>query len=731
MAEVMTKTRKLTIALAGNPNSGKTTIFNNITGARQHVGNWPGVTVEKKEGRFNYKGRNIEVVDLPGTYSLTAYSMEETIARDFIIEDKPEVVIDIVDASNLERNLYLAVQIRELTPNLIIALNMSDTVKARGDKIDTRRLSELIGAPVVPTVGIRDKGTEELIEEAIDLAENGNKFERVLIDYGEEIEEEIRKITPIIERNINLVERYSARWLAIKLLENDADIVERVQQDAVNSEEIMKQVRASAEHLRSIFGEDIETIIVDGRYGHINGMVKETLKRRREDILTTSDRIDKVVTNRILGIPIFLVMMWIVFKMIAEVSGPYLDWVDGVIGGPISHWAAAILTAISAPAWLSSLVLDGVIAGVGSVLVFIPVLFFLYFFIALLEDSGYMARAAFVMDRFMHSIGLHGKSFIPLLVGFGCTVPAIYATRTLENEKDRLLTAFLTPLMSCGARLPVYIIFAAAFFPQRSGQVIWAMYITGIIFAILTGLLFKRTLFAKKAEAPFVMELPPYRWPTLKSLFIHMWERSRLFVRKAGTIILLFSIIIWVLLSIPWGVENLEDSIFGKMSSAIAPIFKPLGFGNWEASGALVTGLVAKEVVISTMGQIYVGGAEEEEAEPTTFLGDIGEIISTFFVATWDTVKAAISIIPGVDLMGGEEEEETELMTALKNTFTPLSAIAFIIFVLLYVPCMVAVAAFKSEFGWKWALFNAGYLLVLAWVVSFIVYQGGRLIGFG
>jgi len=514
-------------------------------------------------------------------------------------------------------------------------------------------------------------------------------------------------------------------------LENDADIVERVQQDAVNSGEIMRQVRASAKHLRSIFGEDIETIIVDGRYGHINGMVKETLKRRREDILTTSDKIDKVVTNRVLGIPIFLVMMWIVFKMIAEVSGPYLDWVDGVIGGPISRWAADILTAVSAPAWLSSLVLDGVIAGVGSVLVFIPVLFFLYFFIALLEDSGFMARAAFVMDKFMHSIGLHGKSFIPLLVGFGCTVPAIYATRTLENEKDRLLTAFLTPLMSCGARLPVYIIFAAAFFPQRSGPVIWAMYITGMIFAILTGLLFKRTLFAKKAEAPFVMELPPYRWPTLKSLFIHMWERSRLFIRKAGTIILLFSIVIWVLLSIPWGVENLEDSIFGKASSAIAPIFKPLGFGNWEASGALVTGLIAKEVVVSTMGQIYVGGAEEEEEEPTTFLGDVWEIISSFFVATWDTIKAAISIIPGVDLMGGEEEEEeTELMTALKNAFTPLSAIAFMLFILLYVPCVVAVAAFKSEFGWKWALFNAGFLMVLAWVVSFIVYQGGRLIGF-
>ncbi|HIE28286.1 TPA: ferrous iron transport protein B, partial [Candidatus Poribacteria bacterium] len=482
-----------------------------------------------------------------------------------------------------------------------------------------------------------------------------------------------------------------------------------------------------------IFGTDVESAIVDRRYGFISGAGTEVIHHTAEIRHTRSDKIDKIVTNRVLGIPIFLVAMWFVFQMTANVSGAYLDWVDGVIGGPITHWIVRILGAIKlSGTWFESLFVDGIIAGVGGVLVFVPVLFFLYFFIALLEDSGYMARAAFVMDRLMHALGLHGKSFIPLLIGFGCSVPGIYATRTMENEKDRVLTGLLVPMMSCAARLPVYVIFAAAFFPKNSGWVIFAMYMLGIVAAIGSGMLFKRTLFRGKEEAAFVMELPPYRLPTFKGILIHMWERTYVFVRKAWTIILAASVIVWFLTNIPWGVENKADSLFGKVSKGIAPVFTPAGYGGWQATGALVTGFVAKEVVVSTMSEIYaVAGAEEEEETPT-FIEDVREIFISFASATVDTVKMTVSLIPGVDLMGEEEEEEdTGLVKALGNAFNPLSAVSFMVFVLLYVPCMVAIAALRHEYGTKWMLFSAGYLMVLAWVVSVIVYQGGRLFGLG
>ena len=554
-----------------------------------------------------------------------------------------------------------------------------------------------------------------------------------LVDYGREVEEEIARLQAAIEKVAALTARYSSRWLAIKLLEEDKEIVPKV--EAVGGRgEILAQARKSVTHLRNVYGDDVDTIIADRRYGFISGLVREVVRRPAVERITLSDKIDKIVTNRVLGIPIFLVAMWVVFKMTAEVSGPYLDWVDGVIGGPVTRWVVAIIEAIGlGGTWVESLMVDGIIAGVGGVLVFVPVLLFLYFFLALLEDSGYMARAAFVMDRLMHALGLHGKSFMPMLIGFGCTVPAVYATRTLESEDDRVLTGLLVPMMSCGARLPVYTIFAAAFFPDNAGQFIFGLYLFGIVMAIVSGIVFKRTIFKGKPPAPFVMELPPYRLPTLKGILIHMWERSSVFVRKAGTIILLVSVILWFLMSIPWGVEEPRDSLFGKASAAIAPVLAPAGFGNWEAAGSLVTGFVAKEVVVGTMSQIYVGEAEEEEAEePTTFSQDLGEIVVGFWNATVDTVKMTISLIPGVDLMGEEEgEEDTALVEALRGRFTPLQAVAFNVFVLLYIPCMVAVAAQRHEYGTKWTLFNAGYLTALGWVVATIVYQGGRLLGLG
>jgi len=555
-----------------------------------------------------------------------------------------------------------------------------------------------------------------------------------LVDYGREVEEEIARLQEAIEKVPAITARYPSRWLALKLLEEDSEIVSQMEASVVGGGTIMAQARKSVAHLRNVYGDDAETIIADRRYGFISGLVKEAVRRPVEERLTLSDKIDKIVTNRVLGIPIFLVAMWFVFKMTAEVSGSYLDWVDGVIGGPITRWVVAILNLIGlGGTWFESLTVDGIIAGVGGVLVFVPVLLFLYFFLALLEDSGYMARAAFVMDRLMHALGLHGKSFMPMLIGFGCTVPAVYATRTLENEDDRKLTGFLAPMMSCGARLPVYAIFAAAFFPDNAGQFIFGLYLLGIVLAIVSGMVLKRTLFKNKPPSPFVMELPPYRLPTLKGILIHMWERSSVFVRKAATIIMAVSVILWFLMNIPWGVENPRDSLFGQASAAIAPILAPAGFGNWQAAGSLVTGFVAKEVVVGTMSQIYVGGAEEEEAEePTTFFQDLGEIVIGFWDATVDTVKATISLIPGVDLMGeGEEEEEdTALVQALQESFTPLQAVAFNVFVLLYVPCMVAIAAQRQEYGNKWTLFNAVYLTALGWVVSTLIFQVGRLMGF-
>ena len=552
-----------------------------------------------------------------------------------------------------------------------------------------------------------------------------------LVDYGREIEQEIATLQERIEQAPDL-STYPPRWLAIKLLEQDADILEKLEKLGDHAA-LVQASQISVEHLTSVLGDDVDVLIADRRYGYIAGLVKEAVKRPNVDRVTKSDKIDRIVTNRWLGIPIFLLAMWIVFQMTANVSAYYLDWVDGVIGGPITNWIVAILGWLGiGGGWFESLMVDGIIAGVGGVLVFVPVLMFLYFFLALLEDSGYMARAAFVMDRAMHALGLHGKSFLPMLVGFGCTVPAIYATRTLENEDDRKLTGFLVPMMSCGARLPVYTIFAAAFFPENPGGLVFAMYIVGIALAVITGMVMKRTVYKNKPAAPFVMELPPYRMPTLRSVWTHMWERSAAFVRKAGTIILAVSIVLWFLMSLPWGVEDPADSYFGKASAAIAPIFAPAGFDTWQAAGSLVTGFLAKEVVVSTMSQAYAIEEEEEAEEPTTFLRDVGGIVTSFGLATWDTVKATISLVPGVNLMGQAEEEAEDpaLVGALQNSFTPLSAIAFNLFVLLYAPCMVAIAAFRQEFGTRYMLINTVFLTVLAYIVAVLVYQGGMLLGF-
>lgn len=551
------------------------------------------------------------------------------------------------------------------------------------------------------------------------------------LDYGNKLERAIARVIASFEENNFDVGRYPQRWLAIKLLEADADILERVRH-MPNGEPVITAAHKDAGRLKSLLGDDVDLLTADRRYGYINGAVRQTFHRPLIDRLTLTDHIDTVVTHKWLGLPIFFGVMYIVFRLVIDVSAPFLDWTDAVINGPIARWIAFLLDLVPTPLWIHSLAVDGIVAGVGGVLVFVPGLLILYFFLALLEDSGYMSRAAFVMDRFMRVVGLHGKSFIPMILGFGCAVPAIYATRTIASRRDRILTALLVPLMSCSARLPVYVVFGLAFFGSRAGTMIWAMYALGILVAMLAGMVFTKTILKPDVSSAFVLELPPYRQPALKSVLIHMWENTQEFVRKAGTTILAASIIMWFLLNLPWGVTNQRDSYFGMVNSAIAPVFAPLGFGNWETSGALVSGFMAKEIVVSTMSQIYLGGAEEKPAPATTFGEDLMGITTGFANASIDSARILLSIIPGVDLVAANGEvESTALGLALRQHFTALNALALLVFVLLYVPCVATLGAIKHEFGVSWAVVSAVYQTGVAWGAAFIVYQGGRLMGLG
>lgn len=551
------------------------------------------------------------------------------------------------------------------------------------------------------------------------------------LDYGSKIEREIARMLSAFTENQFDTGRYAPRWLAIKLLEHDPDIVEHVR-SMEGGDKIISIAEARARHVESMLGDDFDLLTADRRYGYINGVVRQTLQRPPIDRLTLTDRIDNIVTHKWLGLPVFFTVMYIVFRLVIDVSSPFLDWTDAVINGPIASWIRSLLETLSAPAWIQSLVIDGIVAGVGGVLVFVPGLLILYFFLALLEDSGYMSRAAFVMDRFMRIVGLHGKSFIPMILGFGCAVPAIYATRTIASRRDRILTALLVPLMSCSARLPVYVVFGLAFFGARAGTVIWAMYALGIMVALLAGLVFTNTILKPDASSAFVLELPPYRQPALKSVLIHMWENTRDFVRKAGTTILFASVVMWLLLNLPGGVASQRDSYFGQVSSAIAPVFRPLGFGNWETGGALVSGFMAKEIVVSTLSQIYQGGEEELEPPPTTLGEDLAGVARGFVDATVSSGKILFSIVPGVDLVSEEVEgEDTALSLALRENYTTLSAFALLVFVLLYVPCVATLGAIRHEFGATWAVTSAVYQTVVAWIAAFLVYQLGHMLGLG
>ena len=663
------KEKKLKIALTGNPNSGKSTVFNRLTGGYAHVGNWPGVTVEKKEGKFQFRDCEVTVVDLPGIYSLSSHSIDEQIARDFIMKEKPDKIVVIVDASNLERNLYLFTQLLESGANVILNLNMMNIVKNKGIVIDTKILFEIFGVPIVETVASKGEGIEELKEAIVNESKKTKGSFR--IDYGDDIELEIGRI----ERIINLT-GYPPRWLAIRLLEGDREILEMTKKEGKNVE---SQVLNSKKRLEEHLNHELETALVEKRYAFLSGLIKESISKKYDllEQLEISDRIDRILLNRYLGIPIFLGMMWLLFQFVFTLGNPISDGIK-IFMGWLGESTSYGIERFGGSKWLSSLVSDGIIGGVGSVLVFLPPIFLLFLAIAILEASGYMARAAFVMDRFMHALGLHGKSFIPMVMGFGCNIPGIMATRTMESQKDRILTILVIPLMSCTARLPIYTLFAGAFFAENQGWVVFSIYLLGIILAIIVARIFKG-LFFKGEVFPLIMELPPYCMPTLKGVLIHMWERGSLFIKKAGTIILGCVVLIWLLASLPLGVEYAsKESLIGQIGSFFAPFLKPAGFGFWQAGVALLFGILAKEVVVGTFGTLY-----------------------------------------GV--------KEAGLTNVIQEVFTPLSAYAFMVMSLIYIPCIAAIATIKRETNWKWALFAAGYSILLGWLLATGIYQVGKI----
>ena len=670
--------KELIVGLAGNPNVGKTTVFNQLTGMHQHVGNWPGKTVERAQGSFTHDDYDYEVIDLPGNYALSAHSMEEIVSRDFIVDDDSDVIVNVVDAANLERNLYLTVQMMELGANLVMAVNMNDFAKKKGHIIDFKLMSELLGFPVVEVNAKTKDGFDELLT-TVEKASSKPIDTSVKLSYGDELKEHLSDLQSLIEKDKALLDVPSV-WTAIKLLEKDSIVIQKVQQSSMSSK-IMMEVDKVSKHLIDIYDEGAEEVIANARYAFISGLMKESVQKPDVEVETVTDRIDRIVTNRLLAPFIFLFIIFLMFHLTFTIGAPFQDLIDQGFG-LLAEYVGGLIP----NPYLQSLICDGIIGGVGGVLTFLPIIVLMFLFLSILEDCGYLARAAFTLDIVMHKlVGLHGKAFIPMILGFGCGVPAIMATRTMENESDRILAMMLVPFMSCSARAPIYAIFVAAFFTQYQGLIVTLMYVIGIIVALIVAGILKRTLF-KGISSPFVMELPSYKIPSLKGVLLHTWEKVKGFLRKAGTIIFALSIILWILSSFPLGVEyGSQNSVLGMIGSFVAPIFAPLGFGFWQAAVAIVAGLAAKEVVVATFGT----------------------------------------------LAGIEEDDEDGITSLVQDTFTPLSAFSFMTFTLLYIPCFAALGTIKQETnGYKWPLIMCAITLITAYIVSLLVFQVGSLIGF-
>lgn len=685
------KTNTIEVALVGNPNCGKTSFFNRATGLREHVGNYSGVTVDAKEAVFKHKGYTIHLIDLPGTYSITEYTPEELFVRTYITERHPDIVLNVVDASSLERNLFLTTQLIDMNIRIVMALNMYDELEKEGAALDYHHLGHLLGFPIVPTTASHGVGIDDVLDKIIEVFEDRNDTSRhIHINYGTDIEQAIDRVKAVIVPNKNITDRFAARYLSIKMLEDDR-IVRGVLSVAANYQEIEEVVRRDIAALEKEYKEDTRTIITNAKYGFIRGALKETYAMGDKDKRQLTNAIDTVLTHHWFGFPVLLLFMWVMFQATFSLGSYPMEWIQegvDVLGIRVAG--------MMAPGPLADLIVDGVIAGVGGVLVFLPNILILFFFISLMEDTGYMARAAFIMDKLMHKIGLHGKSFIPLLIGVGCNVPAIMATRTLESRKERLLTMLIVPFMSCSARLPVYILLVSAFFPVNQGLVLLSVYVIGIGLAVLTALLLKKVLFHKDSD-PFVMELPPYRMPTMRNTLLHMWNKAGQYLKKMGTVILFASILIWALGYYPHHAEyakqspeQMENSYIGRVGKSIEPLIKPLGF-DWKMGVSIITGLAAKEIVVSSMGILYhVPDAEEN-----------------------------------VQVLAKNLQQQKN--SAGQPVFTPLVAYCFMLFVLIYFPCMAVIAAVRKEAGGWWALFVIFYTTSLAWLVAFCVYQIGML----
>ncbi|MDR2908867.1 MAG: ferrous iron transport protein B [Oscillospiraceae bacterium] len=672
------------IALTGNPNSGKTTLFNLYTGSNQYVGNWAGVTVEKKEGSVKYKGESITLVDLPGIYSLSPYSMEEIVTRRVLIEERPDVLIDILDGTNIERNLYLALQLMELGVPMILAVNMMDEVRQKGDRLDCAELSRQLGVQVIPITAKKGENTKELLEAAAALARNPARDPSRSVGkvaYDRATEQAILDVYVILWE-IPGLRGLPLGFYAAKLLEGDKKAGEALNLDKETAGRIERVV--AAYEASSPYG-DRETMLADARYKSITAMVEKAMvKAGAEGGLSLSDKIDLVITNRILALPIFLLIMFFMFALTFGPVGSFLSGgIDFILGDMLTRWVTGLLSSAAAPGWTHGLLVDAIIGGVGGVLTFLPQILILFTCLSVLEDSGYMARAAFIMDRLLHKIGLTGKSFIPMLMGFGCTTPAVMAARTMENDRDRKMTIMITPFMSCGAKLPVYALFASIFFTEHEGAAVFSMYIIGMVTAVVSGLFLRGTLF-RGTVAPFVMELPPYRLPSPGALLRHVWEKAKGFLIKAGTIIFSMSVLTWLLQNLDWSLQLVldnRDSIFASVGRGLAPIFAPLGFGNWQAAVSILAGLIAKETVVSSMLVLYGAGSGEA------------------------------------------------LASALAAAFDPVSAFSFMVFCLLYMPCISAFVSIKREMNsWRWAILTAAFTTAVAYIISLVVYQGGRLI---
>ncbi|WP_200804902.1 ferrous iron transport protein B [Anaerosalibacter sp. Marseille-P3206] len=661
------------IALAGNPNCGKTTMFNALTGTRQHVGNWPGVTVEKKEGILKIDGEEHIIVDLPGTYSLGAYSEDEVVARNFIVEEKPDVVINVVDATNLERNLYLTTQLLEMDVNVILALNMIDEVEEKNITIDTKKLAEKLGITIVPTSAAKKTGIDALIKSTINSLDKNIPTNN--ISYGKDIDEQIEHLTDLLD-NYFKETTYPTKWIALKLLEGDEYIYKVVSEKC--SPEILKEVD------NLVSNGDLSILIVDKRYEFIGNVLSESIKKPNMESETTSDKIDKILTHKWFGLPIFAIIMFIIYQLTFYIGEDILGELVGSGIKLLGENINALLVKANAPELLTAFISDGLIGGVGAVVEFVPLIMVMYIFIGILEDSGYMARAAYVMDNIMRALGLHGKTFISMLIGTGCNVPGVMATRTLDSKKDRMIAMLINPFISCGARLPIYLLFISAFFPKHGGIILFSLYILGFLVAILMGKLFSKTLF-KGESSHFIMELPPYRVPSLEGVLLNMWDKVSSFLKRAGTTILAIVTGLWILSVLPLGVTPYsEASVLGKIGAFFAPILKPAGFGTWQATVSLIAGVAAKEAVVATLGMVYVGAKE------------------------------------GANLIG-----------AIQQAFTPLSALSFMIMTLLYTPCAGVIATIKKETNSsKWALFTALYTLLIGWIGAVLVFQIGKLLGF-